>query len=522
MLNVFRQNANNWLMVVVLGAITFVFVFTFGSWGGGNLSGDMPVAATVNGEVIPMSLFRVQYAQTFRMQTMYRQGYTADQARAEGLDQQVLDRLIKTELLAQAAASRGLVVTDDEIAETVQKRFFGDDKPFDLEEYKRIVNSVYNTSESRFEESLRRELLAVRLEDILGDSLHVSEKELVDSYNQKNDRADVEFLKIDPVFWKARAKAPTDAELAAFKTDNKAEIEKFYTEHINRYREGKKVEARHILIKVADDAADADKNAARARIDAALARVKGGEDFAKVATELSEDSSAKDGGSLGKFGEGQMVKPFEDAAFALKKGEISEVVQSKFGFHVIKVDEVYPATKKELAEVDGDIAKTMFVERQQKAEAKKLAEAALAELKAGKTMAELTDASIVKPSAEGSAPPEGTDPFAPKVDATGFFARSVRVVPRIGLAPDVVAAAFDKLSIEQPLHDGVFEVNGRFFVVRLKGRERPDPAKFAAEREGLEQQAVSGRKSQTVDAFTEGLRAKARIEKNPKLLTSAG
>jgi peptidyl-prolyl cis-trans isomerase D len=519
MLNVFRQNLNHWVMVVVIAAITFVFVFTFGSWGGGNLSGDLPIAATVNGEVIPMSLFRVQYAQTFRMQSMYRQGYNADQARAEGLDQQVLDRLITTELLAQAAAERGLVVTDEEIADTVQKRFFGEDKPFDLEEYKRIVNGVYNTNEARFEEGLRRELLAARLEGILGDAEHVSEQDLLDTYNQKNDRADVEFLKIDPVFWKSKAKAPTADELTAFKTENKAEIEKFYNEHMNRYRQGKQVQARHILIKVAEDAADADKSAARAKIEAALARVKGGEDFAKVATEVSEDSSAKDGGSLGKFGEGQMVKPFEEAAFALNKGEISGVVQSKFGFHVIKVEDVFPATKKELAEVDTDIATTMFTERQTKAEAKKLAEAALVELKAGKKMTELTDASIVKPAADGAPPAEGTDPFAPKVDATGFFARSARVVPRIGLAPDIVAAAFDQLTLDQPLHDGVFEANGRFFVVRLKGREKPDPAKFAAERDSLEQQALSGRKSQTVDAFADGLRAKAKIEKSPKLLT---
>ena len=72
MLSVFRSNTNNWLMILVFIAITFVFVFTFGSWGGGNISGDLPVAATVNGEVIPMSHFRVQYAQTFRTQTMFR------------------------------------------------------------------------------------------------------------------------------------------------------------------------------------------------------------------------------------------------------------------------------------------------------------------------------------------------------------------------------------------------------------------------------------------------------------------
>jgi peptidyl-prolyl cis-trans isomerase D len=519
MLNVFRQNANNWLMVVVLAAITFVFVFTFGSWGGGDLSGEMPIAATVNGEVIPMTQFRVQYAQTFRMQTMYRQGYTAEQARTEGLDQQVLDRLITTELLAQAAEKRGLVVTDDEIADAVQKRFFGEDKPFDFEEYKRIVNGVYNTNEARFEEGLRRELLAARLEGILGSALHVTEKELLESYNQKNDRADLEFLKVDPVFWKAKARAATADELTAFKTENKAEIEKFYNEHMNRYRQGKKVNARHILIKVADSASDDDKKAARTKIEAARARVTGGEDFAKVAQEVSEDSSAKDGGSLGFFGEGAMVKPFEEAAFAMKAGEVSDVVESKFGYHVIKVDEIQEATKKELAEVEGDIATQLFSERQQKAEARKVAEAALAELKAGKAMAELSDAAIVKQPAEGSPPAEGADPFAPKIEATGFFTRASRVIPRVGVAPDLVSAAFDKLTPEQPLFDGVLEVNGRFFVVRLKNREQPDPAKFAAERDNLEKQALEGRKSDTVETFAAGLRSKARIEKNPRLLT---
>jgi peptidyl-prolyl cis-trans isomerase D len=519
MLNVFRQNANNWLMVVVLAAITFVFVFTFGSWGGGNLSGDMPIAATVNGEVIPMSLFRVQYAQAFRMQTMMRQGYTAEQARADGLDGQVLDRLIRTELLAQAAEGRGLVVTDDEIADTVQKRFFGDDKPFDFEEYKRIVNGVYNTNEARFEEMLRRELLASRLEDIVGEALHVSEKELVDSFNQKNDRADLEVLKIDPVYWKSRAKEPTDAELTDFIRQNKTEIEKFYNEHMNRYRQGKKVNARHILIKVADDAADEVKKEARARIDAALGRVKKGEDFATVAKEVSEDSSAKEGGSLGFFGEGAMVKPFEQAAFALKAGEISDVVESKFGYHVIKVEEVQEATKKELAEVENEIGKQLFVERQQKAAARQFADAALGELRTGKAMAELSAPEIVKPSADGGPAPDNADPFAPKVDSTGFFARTVRVVPRVGVAPDLVREAFEKLSIERPLHDGVFEVNNRLFVVRLKGREMPDPAKFASERESLEQQALSPRKSKAVDAFAAELLNRAKIDKNPKLLT---
>lgn len=520
MLSVFRSNANNWLMIIILAAITFVFVFTFGSWGGGNVSGDLPIAATVNGQVIPMTAFRVQYAQTFRTQTMFRPGFTPEKAREEGLDDQVLDRMITTELLAQAAENRGLVVGDDEVADTIQKRFFEKDKPFDAEEYKRLVNGIYNTNEARFEDGLRKELLAARFESILGDAAHVSERELKDSFSQKSDRADLEILKVDPLFWKAKVKEPTGEEVTAFVAANKADIEKFYNEHMNRYRQSKKVTARHILIKVSETASDDDKKKARTRIEDALKRVKGGEDFAKVAEELSEDSSAKQGGSLGQFGEGAMVKPFEEAAFALKKGEISGIVESKFGFHVIKVDEVQDGSKKELAEVETEIGKQLAKEALQKAAAKKLAEEALAELVAGKAMKDLTNASIQKPPVEGAAPPkpEEIDPYAPRVDSTGMFARSSRVVPRIGVSPEVVDLAFNKLTLEKALHPQVLEVNGRFFVVTLRGREQPDMAKFAAEREALEQQALAGRKNQLVEEFAKGLREKAKIEKSPKLL----
>jgi peptidyl-prolyl cis-trans isomerase D len=521
MLSVFRSNSNNWLMIGVFIVITFVFIFTFGSWGGGNISGELPIAATVNGEVIPMSHFRVQYAQAFRTQSMFRPGFTAEQARAEGLDQQVLDRLIRTELLAQAAAKRGLVIPDDELAKAIQDRFFGKDKAFDAEEYKRLVNGVYNTTEGRFEQQLRKELLASRMEKILGDAQHVSEAELKDSFVGKNDRAELEFLRVDPAFFKAEVAEPTAAEVATWVAANKPRVEAFYNEHINRYRQGKKVNARHILIKVKDGASDDEKKAARAKIEAALKRVKDGEDFAKVAAEVSEDSSKDQGGSLGLFGEGAMVKPFEEAAFKLEKGQISDVVETRFGYHVIKVEDVVPPSKKELAEVEAEIGAQLMREDAQKQKARAFADAALVELKAGKTFAQLSDKRIVKPTADGAPPPTDVSPFAPKVDATGLFARTARAVPRIGVSPDLLTLAFDTLTPDKPLHEDVVEVNGRLFIVRLKSREKPDLEKFAAEKEQLEQGLLAGRRAAVVEAFAKGLQEKARIERNPKLLSAA-
>jgi peptidyl-prolyl cis-trans isomerase D len=502
----------------------------------------------VNGEVIPMTHFRVQYAQTFRTQTMYRPGFTADKAREEGLDQQVLDRLVRTELLAQAASKRGLVIPDDELVKTIQERFFGKDKEFDSEEYKRVVNGIYNTTEARFEQQLRKELLASRMEEVLGDAQHVSENELKDNFLAKNDKAELEFLKIDPSFWKSQVKDATDDEVKSWVAANKPKVQKFYDEHINRYRQSKKVNARHILIKVKDGASDDEKKTARATIDGALQRVKAGDAaaarlakpealkggekerlekeaadnaFAKVAEELSEDSSKSQGGSLGTFGEGAMVKPFEEAAFKLEKGQISDVVETKFGFHVIKVEDVVPPTKKELAEVELEIGKQLVREDAQKIEARKLADEALVELKAGKTFAELSNVAIVKPPVEGAPPPENVDPLAPKIDATGLFARSARVVPRMGVAPEIIELAFSTLTSDKPLHEGVLEVNGRFFVARLKSREKPDLEKFNAEKGALEQTLLSGRRAAVVETFAKGLQEQARIDRNPKLLSSS-
>ena len=523
MLSVFRSNTNNWLMIGVFIAITFVFVFTFGSWGGGNVSGDLPVAATVNGQTIPMSQFKQRYSQTYRTRSMYQPGFTSERAREEGLDQQVLDQMITSELLAQAAAAHGLVVADDELAKLIKDQIFGKDRPFDSEEYKRLVNGTYGTSEARFENQLRKDILASRMQEVLASSQHVSERDLKDSFEQKNDKADLEFVKIDPAFWKKSVVDLTDDEVKTWLASNRPVVEAFYNEHMNRYRQSKKVEARHILVKVKDGASDADKKAAKDKITGAADRVKKGEDFAAVASAVSEDSSASQGGSLGQFGEGAMVKTFEEAAFKLEAGQVSDIVETKFGYHIIKVEQVVPATKKELAEVETEIAKQLSRESSQKAAAKKMADEALAELKAGKTFAELSNPAIVKASVDGAPPadPETADPFAPKVDSTGMFARGSRVVPRLGVAPDVVDLAFKKLTLDKGLHEEVLEVNGRFFIVKLKGRETPDETKFAAEREALEAQVVGSRRAAIVEEFAKGLKEKARIEKNPKLMSVA-
>ncbi len=522
MLSVFRNNKRNVLNWVIFGAITFVFVFTFGSWGGGNVSGNVPTAATVNDRVIPRSQFQTSYSNYYQQMAGRRPGYTPEMAREEGLADTVLDRLISNELLAQAAEERGIAVPDDEIAKVIEEQFFGGKgKSFDADEYKRIVNGLYGTTEARFEEQLRRDLMAERMRQILADSQHVSEAEIRERFESQNNRADIEFVRVDPSFFKKGISELSDADAKAWAAANKADVEKFYNEHMNRYRQPKRVKARHILVKAAEDAPQADKDKAKATLEGAIKRLDAGEDFAKVAKEVSEDTSGKDGGDLGWFGPGAMVKPFEDAAFALEKGKRSGVVESRYGYHVIQVDDVQEAVVKEVAEVEAEIAKQLGKERQQKAAAKKVADAVLAELKAGTAIDALKTPDVIKAPAAGAAPPKPgeVDPFAPRADATGFFSQDARVIPKVGVSPDLVKIAF-ALTKEAPVHGEIVEVNNRLFAVRLKAREQADAAKLQEERAGIEGMLLAGRRIEVVEAAVKAMRAKANIAKDPNLLAT--
>ncbi len=134
-----------------------------------------------------------------------------------------------------------------------------------------------------------------------------------------------------------------------------ADAKAFYDKNPQFFKHPAQVRARHILFTVKPNATPAEKKAAKAKAVAARQRALKGEDFAKLAKELSQGPSAKNGGDLGYFTKNQMVKPFADAAFALKPGQISDVVETRFGYHVIKVEDRRPAGTRSFAEVKGNI-----------------------------------------------------------------------------------------------------------------------------------------------------------------------
>ena len=128
-------------------------------------------------------------------------------------------------------------------------------------------------------------------------------------------------------------------EVVAKVTVADEEMQKFYDEQKDRFREPEQVRASHILIGVAQDAKPEEKEAAKKKADEVLAQVKAGKDFAELAKANSTCPSKEQGGDLGFFPRGAMVKPFEDAAFAMQEGQTSDIVETQFGYHIIKLTE---------------------------------------------------------------------------------------------------------------------------------------------------------------------------------------
>jgi peptidyl-prolyl cis-trans isomerase C len=181
------------------------------------------------------------------------------------------------------------------------------------------------------EEIIRNELL---YQECLKDNVEITDEEINKKYEDIKSNNSEELYKSQI----KRALAIQRLINQKFKpTVTDKEIRKYYDDNPDQFKQKSQVRASHILISVNPGATRAQKEAARKEIEALLARVKSGEDFAAIAKGKSQCPSSANGGDLGFFAKGETVKPFEDAAFSMKPGEISNIVETQFGYHIIKL-----------------------------------------------------------------------------------------------------------------------------------------------------------------------------------------
>ena len=264
------------------------------------------------------------------------------------------------------------------------------------ETYKRFVRANGYTVRD-FEESMRRQILLIKLNAIFSASLLVSDAEVERSYRDQAERAAMRYAVLPLAGFQSQATL-SSAELAGYferhaeefrlppqrvvnyllvdtvrtranMTLEKAELESYYNEHLDDWKQEEQVHARHILLKVDDNRT---AEAAEASLEAARKRIEAGEDFAKLATELSDDPGSKSrGGDLGFFGRGRMIKEFEQAAFEASAGTMVGPIHTSFGLHLIQVLEKRAAGQRPFTEVEAQVRSRLAAERAEtQAEAK--------------------------------------------------------------------------------------------------------------------------------------------------------
>jgi peptidyl-prolyl cis-trans isomerase C len=266
--------------------------------------GDM--IAVVNGTIITRGEF--DRVRNYELKRAAQSGQQIPEAQMQKIENSILDSLIVGELLFQESKKKGVQVKPEIVDEqfTVIKQRF----PSEAEFNKALEEN--NMTESKIKADISRDMAIQQLID----------KEV----DQK--------VKI------------TDEESKTFYEDNP-----------QFFQQPERVKASHILIKVDEGASEEKKAGARKKIKDIQEKVKKGEDFATLAKTYSEGPSAPRGGDLDYFGRGQMVKPFEDAAFSLKPNETSDIVETRFGYHLIKVFDKQPAKKMAYADVKDRIDK---------------------------------------------------------------------------------------------------------------------------------------------------------------------
>jgi len=385
MLQQIRDKITGWFATVFLGAIAIVFIF----WGIQFESSVNAAAAKVNGEDISMQ--EVQRAWQDRqneLQQALRDELPESLVKSE--QQRLLDEFIRRELLLQRAADAGYRVSDADLVEAIAAiPALQVDGKFSRDRYAAVLRSQGRT-ETQFENDFRRDLEVSQLSNAIGVSAFALPGELRRRVELEGETRDVESAVLPAAGFAAGATV-TPEQVAAWYEKNAADfrtpesvdlqylrldladvaaavevtedaLREFYAQVApERYLSTERRRARHILVE-----AGADDAAARAKAEQLAARAKGGEDFAALAGANSDDPGSKgQGGDLGWSTRESFVAPFSEALFAMAPGEVRGPVQTQFGFHVIRLEEVEAAHQRSFEEVRGELEADFRRERAQ-------------------------------------------------------------------------------------------------------------------------------------------------------------
>jgi len=376
-----RKHSKSFMIKVMIGLIAIVFIF----WGIYAIRGRPgSKIAYVNGELITGLEYEAVYREMLKsVQQQYKEYWNENLIEVFQIKQRALESLINKRLISQEAARIGLGITDDEVAHAILTYpAFQINGEFDEGRYRSLLR--YNRMEpADFESGIKLDLLGQKVNQTIRSFFPISETEILLYYTYQKEQIAIGFVVFNPKDFEGRIEAsetkkeeyfeankekyrtPAKIKIAFLTIDPsdyldkvnvaEEEISDFYELNPERFKEPEQVRARHILIKVPPDAAESEDAKAKEEALAILKEARDGKDFAGLAKKHSQGPTASKGGDLGYFTRGQMLKPFEELAFSLKKGEIGGPVRTRFGWHIIKVEDRKEAVLRTLPEVRDQI-----------------------------------------------------------------------------------------------------------------------------------------------------------------------
>jgi peptidyl-prolyl cis-trans isomerase D len=377
MLEGIRRYQYSWQVKATFTFLALIMAF-WGFGGGGLFSAIHPIAIVNGRQILPDQVDReaTQLRDTF--QQMYGEKAQAV-LKSVDLRREAVERLIEQQLIGEEARHLGISISDEALQDKIAKEpVFQRDGQFDFDTYQAVLHNA-DLMPAEYEAGERDGMIADTLRNMIDSGVIVSDDEARHAYNLANEKIGLRYVevsyadyiaKISPTesqiadYYKGNAERFREPErikfayvhyeplvLAAKYTPPDKEIQDYYNRYADtRFKHTEQVHARHILIMVEAGATDKEKAAAKAKALDVLKQAQAGADFTKLAAKYSDDPSNKlQGGDLGTFGRGQMIKPFEDAAFAMKPGQIT-MVETHYGFHVVKLESYQPAHSDTLAE----------------------------------------------------------------------------------------------------------------------------------------------------------------------------
>ena len=500
------RKGQRWLTMLFVGVIGLVFVFFIGLGQPLDSRGTGDAIVSLGDIRMDLSDFeRTRAGQEQRFREALGDQFDAEAAR-DFLDSQALQSLIDSAILAHSAQELGLVVSKQEIQLRLKSdpQFRDANGRFAREAFEDWAEYNFG-SQRNFLQVMRNDMLRAKMIQLLYAQTDVSDGEARQAALQRLEEVQLAVVALDterPPIGEGADDPAADEYLAA----HEAAVREIYDSRADTYKSAEKVQASHILLQLDPAAEPATAEAVRVRAEGVLARLAAGEDFEALAAEVSEDpGTSNEGGSLGLFGRGERVPQIEEAAFALQAGELSGIVTSPLGLHIIRVESRVEAGQQPFEAVAREIARELANTEIARARADAASEELASAIRGGQT---LEDA-----ARERGIPIDRPDPLRRRAD--GF-------VTGLGSAPEVLAAAFS-LTEDSPTTPRVFQVDNKLVLIQLLARTAPPPELLAESIDSEKRRLLAAKRNlaiQTwIDADREALRETGDLKINTSLVT---